>query len=377
MNRDNLKVVKNKTSNQHYDYTMLVLVGLLVCFGLIMVCSASAYTAVKYGLESTYYLKRQGLMAAVGIIAMIGLSKFDYHLYTTDKFKVRPILILYFVCVILQIAVFIVGSSTNGSTRWLQLPIIGRFQPSELSKFCIIIMVAFLINLRPRQLDSFVGFVFRMLYVFILAALVLVENLSTAIIMIGIAFIVCFVASRKWAYFFISFIVLAAGALIAIFSVGYRADRITQWLDVENEGYQILQGLYAICSGGWFGKGLGNSVQKLGYIPEVHTDMIFSVICEELGILGVIILLTVYVLLLWRIFKIIVNAPDLFGSLLCTGVFAHIALQVILNVAVVTNTVPSTGVTLPFISYGGTSLIVMLAEMGIVINVSSKIEYDN
>lgn len=377
MNRDNLKVVKNKTSNQHYDYTMLVLVGLLVCFGLIMVCSASAYTAVKYGLESTYYLKRQALMAAVGIIAMIGLSKFDYHLYTTDKFKVRPILVLYALCVVLQIAVFIVGSSTNGSTRWLQLPIIGRFQPSELSKFCIIIMVAFLINLRPRQLDSFVGFVFRMLYVFILAALVLVENLSTAIIMIGIAFIVCFVASRKWAYFFISFIVLAAGALIAIFSVGYRADRITQWLDVENEGYQILQGLYAICSGGWFGKGLGNSVQKLGYIPEVHTDMIFSVICEELGILGVIILLTVYVLLLWRIFKIIVNAPDLFGSLLCTGVFAHIALQVILNVAVVTNTVPSTGVTLPFISYGGTSLIVMLAEMGIVINVSSKIEYDN
>lgn len=376
MDRDNRKAITKKNMNRHYDYTMLVLIGLLVCFGLVMVCSASAYTAVKYGLESTYYLKRQAIMVIIGVAAMLAISKIDYHFYITDKFKIRPILILYLVCVALQIAVFIIGSSSNGSTRWISLPIIGRFQPSELSKFCIVIMVAFLIQLRPRQLDTFFGFIFRMLYIFVLAALVLVENLSTAIIMIGIAFIVCFVASRKWAYYFISFFALAGLGTIAIFSVAYRADRITQWLDVENEGYQILQGLYAICSGGWFGKGLGNSVQKLGYIPEVHTDMIFSVICEELGILGVMILLAVYVLLLWRIFRIIVNAPDLFGSLLCTGVFAHIALQVILNIAVVTNTVPSTGVTLPFISYGGTSVIVMLAEMGIVMNVSGKIEYD-
>ncbi|MGN0165128.1 MAG: FtsW/RodA/SpoVE family cell cycle protein [Lachnospiraceae bacterium] len=377
MDRDKLKVVKNKNINNHYDYTLLVLVGLLLCFGLIMVCSASAYTAVKYGVEATYYLKRQALMAALGLVLMFILSKLDYHWFITTKFKIRPVVVLYWVCVVLQIAVFIVGSSSNGSTRWIQLPIIGRFQPSEVSKFCIIIMVAFLIQLRPRILDSFAGFVFRMLYVLVLAGLVLVENLSTAIIMIGISFIVFFVASRKWGYFFISFFVFLGCAILAVFSVGYRADRITQWLDVENEGYQILQGLYAICSGGWFGKGLGNSVQKMGYIPEVHTDMIFSVICEELGILGVIILLTVYLLLLWRIFKIIVNAPDLFGSLLCTGVFAHIALQVILNIAVVTNTVPSTGVTLPFISYGGTSLIVILMEMGIVLNVSGKIEYDN
>lgn len=376
MDKNERKAAKKKKINTHYDYTLIVLVALLVCFGLVMVTSASSYTAVKYGVESTYYLKRQALMAVIGAGAMIFLSGFNYHNYITKRFKIRPIVVLYIICVALQIAVFVIGSSSNGSTRWIELPVIGRFQPSELSKFCIVIMVAFLINLRPRQLDSFLGFGARMLYVFILAGLVLVENLSTAIIMIGIAFIVCFVASRKWAYYFISFIVLAVGAVIAIFSVGYRADRINQWLDVENEGYQILQGLYAICSGGWFGKGLGNSVQKLGYIPEVHTDMIFSVICEELGILGVIILLTVYILLLWRIFKIIVNAPDLFGSLICTGVFAHIALQVILNIAVVTNTLPSTGVTLPFISYGGTSLIVMMAEMGLVINVSSNIEYD-
>ncbi len=377
MEIDGRKEKIKKSVNRHYDYTMLVLVALLVCFGLIMVCSASAYAAVKYGYGATFYLKRQAMMACGGAVVMLLVSKLDYHVYISKRFKIRPIMALYLFCIALQIAVFIIGSSSNGSTRWLELPVIGRFQPSELSKLCIVIMVAFLVQLKPRQLDSFVGFIFRMLYILILAALVVVENLSTAIIMVGIAFIVCFVASRKWAYYFISFFGLAIAAVIGIFTVGYRADRIDQWLDVEHKGYQILQGLYAICSGGWFGKGLGNSVQKLGYIPEVHTDMIFSVICEELGILGVMILLTVYILLLWRIFRIIVNAPDLFGSLLCTGVFAHIALQVILNIAVVTNTIPSTGVTLPFISYGGTSLVIMMAEMGLVMSVSGRIEYDN
>jgi cell division protein FtsW len=174
----------------------------------------------------------------------------------------------------------------------------------------------------------------------------------------------------------LSFFGLIAVATLGIMNVGYRADRITQWLNVEEEGYQILQGLYAVCSGGWFGKGLGNSVQKLGYIPEVHTDMIFAVICEELGIIGVVILLLVYGVLLWRIYKISINAPDLFGSLLCTGVFSHIALQILLNIAVVTNTVPSTGVTLPFISYGGTSIMAMFIEMGLVLSVAGRIEHE-
>lgn len=433
----NLKVEKNEKSkklNVHYDYTLIVLVGLLVCFGLVMVASSSAYTAVKYDYGATFFLERQGLMAAVGAVIMLFVSKFDYNNYIKaysirwswiieaavflggsyllfnklgenltqyavwqmvilivmggisvlyTKLETNPkvihvkfIVLLFYVCVLLQGLVMVIGASTNGSTRWLNLPIIGRFQPSELSKLCIVIFVAFIVNAKPTSLNSFRGFLKRLIGVIVLVALVVGENLSTALIMIGIAFIVCFVASRKWAYYFVSLIILVVAAIVGIFTVGYRADRITQWLDVENEGYQILQGLYAICSGGWFGKGLGNSVQKLGYIPEVHTDMIFSIICEELGILGVIILLTVYIMLLWRIFKIAINAPNLFGSLVCVGSFAHIALQLILNIAVVTNTLPSTGVTLPFISYGGTSLIVLLIEMGVVINVSSQIEYD-
>lgn len=363
---------------RYYDYTLLALIAMLVGFGLIMVASASSYTAVKYEVEPTYFLKKQAKFAIAGMLIMIGISKLDYKLFR-KKFPITKKNILfygYFFCMALQLMVILVGNSTNGSTRWLKIPVIGKFQPSELTKIAIIVIVAYLVSTRPRKLDSFKGFFTTMLPVAILSALVVGENLSTAVIMMGIAFVVCFVASRKWVYFLVSFIALAAAGAGFIFTVGYRANRIEQWINVETEGYQILQGLYAICSGGWFGKGLGNSVQKLGYIPEVQTDMIFSVICEELGIVGVIILLLVYGLLLFRIYRIIVNARDLFGSMICVGVFAHLALQIILNIAVVTNTVPSTGVVLPFISYGGSSLIVLLAEMGIVLSVSNRIEYE-
>ena len=363
---------------RYYDYTLLIFILMLVSFGLVMVTSASVYAAVKLGHESSFFLKRQAFFAIIGIIAMLAISKLDYKWYK-EKFKLlinRNLIFWgYFGCIGLQVLVMVMGKSTNGSTRWLELPVIGKFQPSEISKIIIILVVAAIVSARVRRLDNMLGFLVVMIPVVGLAGLVVGENLSTAIVMIGIAFIMCFVASRKWLYFILSFLAFSGAAVFAIFNVGYRADRIDQWLHVETEGYQILQGLYAICSGGWFGKGLGNSVQKMGYIPEVQTDMIFTVICEELGIFGVAILLLVYVILLWRIFKIIVNARDLFGSLICTGVFAHLALQIIMNIAVVTNTIPSTGVVLPFISYGGTSLIILLAEMGIVLSVSNRIEY--
>ena len=373
--RDEKPVVKPK---RYYDYTLLILILMLVCFGLVMVTSASVYAAVKLGHESSFFLKRQALFAFAGIAVMLLISKIDYKWYK-EKFKglLNRNLVFwgYIGCIGLQLLVMFMGKSTNGSTRWLEVPLIGKFQPSEISKIIIILVVAALISSRVRRLDNVSGFVVIMAPVVGLAGLVVGENLSTAIIMIGIAFIMCFVASRKWVYFIVSFIGFGCAAAFAVFNVGYRADRIEQWLHVETEGYQILQGLYAICSGGWFGKGLGNSVQKMGYIPEVQTDMIFTVICEELGIFGVAILLLVYILLLYRLFKIIVNSRELFGSLICTGVFAHLALQIIMNIAVVTNTIPSTGVVLPFISYGGTSLIILLAEMGIVLSVSNRIEY--
>ena len=168
-----------------------------------------------------------------------------------------------------------------------------------------------------------------------------------------------------------------AGVAAMIMAEGFRGDRIDAWLNVEThpKGYQTLQGLYAISSGGILGKGLGNSVQKLGFIPESHNDMIFSVICEELGLIGAVAIILLFLLLLWRLFVIAVNAPDLYGSLIAVGVMAHIAVQVIINVAVVTNTMPSTGIPLPFISYGGSSLVTLLIEMGIALGVSNQIEY--
>jgi cell division protein FtsW len=363
---------------KHYDFTLLIVLACLVGFGLVMVCSASAYTAVKYGVESTYYLKKQATFALVGVILMIVISKFNYRLLIRRMPLIKlPVAVwAYIICLLLQVLVFIIGDSTNGSTRWLELPVIGKFQPSEVTKIACILMVAYMLSNAPRKLEKFSGFLVVCFIACFAIGLVVVENLSTALVMAGIVFIMCFIVSTKWWYFILSFFGLVAAATIGIMNVGYRADRINQWLNVEEEGYQILQGLYAVCSGGWFGKGLGNSVQKLGYIPEVHTDMIFAVICEELGILGVIVLLLVYGVLLWRIYKISINAPDLFGSLLCTGVFSHIALQILLNIAVVTNTVPSTGVTLPFISYGGTSIMAMFIEMGLVLSVAGRIEHE-
>lgn len=369
-----------KIKNTRYDFTLVILTLVLVLFGLIMVCSASTYTAIKYDKPATYFLLKQGEFALVGFAVMILLSKLPYGFTTAGLtikgHKVNLIMAFYLFCIGLQIAVFFMGSSTNGSQRWLNLPVIGRFQPSELSKICIILFVAYFISIAPKRLDSFAGFLGIMVWCGIMGVLVMKENLSTGLIILGISVIVCFIVSRVWWYFLLAGGGMFGVAIIYINTAGYRMDRIDQWLDVEHKGYQILQGLYAICAGGVFGKGLGNSVQKMGYIPEVHTDMIFSIICEELGILGVIVLMVVYVMLLQRIFKIMVNAPDLYGSLICAGVFAHLALQIVLNIAVVTNTVPSTGVTLPFISYGGTSLVCMLMEMGFVLSVSSRIEHD-
>ena len=202
------------------------------------------------------------------------------------------------------------------------------------------------------------------------------RELSTGLI-IGIIFVaICFVASKKKAYFIISGLVMGALASLMIFFVDFRSDRWAAWRNVETheKGYQILQGLYAIASGGIFGKGLGESMQKLGFIPESHNDMIFSVICEELGLFGAISLILLFILLIWRIFVIAINAPDLFGGLIATGVLVHIASQVLINIAVVTSTIPSTGIPLPFISYGGSSLMVILFEMGIVLSVSNQIK---
>ena len=231
----------------------------------------------------------------------------------------------------------------------------------------------------PQELDKLRGFIRAGIYIGPLIILIAVENLSSAIIVAGVFVAICFVTSRKKMYFIVIFLALAAAAgAYVVLGEGFRMERFEIWMNVEThpKGYQILQGLYAIASGGMFGAGLGQSMQKLGFIPESHNDMIFTIICEELGLVGAIALILLFVLLLWRIFVIAVNAPDLYAALLCVGVLAQVAIQVILNIAVVTNSIPSTGISLPFISYGGTSVAILLMEIGMVLSISNHIRYE-
>ncbi len=364
--------------HSYYDYSLLFLILFLVCFGLVMIYSTSSYNAQRINGNATLYLEKQALFAGAGILVMLFVSKIDYRIYVTKLpiLRMKPVTILYFMCIVLQTLVLIIGPTVNGSKRWIDMGPLGRFQPSELTKIAVILFTAYIVNLAPKKLDKFRGFLRVVLFIAPLLGLIIIENFSTALICGIIMVAICFVASRKKLYFIVSALMFGALGSIFIFFVSYRSERIKVWLNVETEpkGYQILQGLYAIASGGIFGKGLGESMQKLGFIPESHNDMIFSVICEELGLFGAFALILLFILLIWRIFIIAINAADLFGGLIATGVLAHIAAQVLINIAVVTNTIPSTGIPLPFISYGGSSVMVILFEMGIVLSVSNQIK---
>lgn len=364
--------------HSYYDYSLLFLILFLVCFGLVMIYSTSSYNAQRIYGNAMHYFERQALFAGAGILVMLFVSKIDYRIYITNLpiIKVKPITLLYILCLALQIAVLVFGQEINGSKRWINMGPLGSFQPSELTKIAVIIFTAYIVNLAPRKLDSFWGFLRVFILISPLLGLIVVENFSTALVIGVIMVSICFVASKKKAYFIVSGGLLGALGALFVFGVSYRSTRIDVWRNIEThpKGYQILQGLYAIASGGVFGKGLGESMQKLGFIPESHNDMIFSVICEELGLFGAFALILLFVLLVWRIFIIAINAPDLYGGLIATGVLAHIAIQVILNIAVVTNTIPSTGIPLPFISYGGSSVMVILFEMGIVLSISNQIK---
>ena len=246
-------------------------------------------------------------------------------------------------------------------------------------RIAIIIYLAMLIERIPKQLDKVSSMAKVGIRLVPLVVFVAVNNLSTAIIILGIAVCMLFVASPKYKEFFVVAVlgVLFIFAFINIAS--YRSDRVEAWKHPEtagDKGYQTMQALYAIGSGKLFGKGLGQSLQKLGNVPEAQNDMIFSIICEELGLFGAVCVILLFVLMLWRMMVIANNAKDLYGALLVTGIMSHIAIQVVLNIAVVTNTIPNTGVILPFISYGGTSLVFLMAEMGLALSVSKGIRLD-
>ena len=366
------------------DYSMIFIVLFLLVFGLIMLYSTSSYeAAIKFG-DGAYYLKRQAISTVVGIAGFIAASLFPLSLIKKYAW------VAYAFSAVLVILVIPLGREANGAKRWIYFGPVS-VQPAEISKIAVIIVTALLIEQLGERINTIKGMITAFMPAAIQAVMIYVitRNLSSAIIIAAIAAGMLFVASGVYGIF----AVLAGGVAAIVFGViqyaqrsmespgglgdSFRLRRIVVWLDpqryADSGGYQTLQALYGIGSGGIIGKGLGQSMQKLGYIPEAQNDMIFSIICEELGMFGAISIIIMFLILCWRFMVVATNASDLYSALLVVGVMTHIAVQVVLNIAVVTNTIPNTGVTLPFFSYGGTSVLFLLTEVGLVRNVARGI----
>lgn len=358
---------KNNTGKA--DPALLTLVLLLAVFGLVILFSASSYNGRVRFHDTAYYFKKQLFATALGLAAMYAVSRIDYHLF------VRTAPAAYLAAMIFSTLVLLVGREINGSKRWLDLGPLS-FQPSEFAKVAVILFLAWQIG-RTKSGTSGIWFMSRtMLTLLPIVGLVGSNNLSTAIIILGIGVLLIFVSNPRY----LPFVGMGAAgaAFVAVFlaAESYRLERLAIWRNPEKyeKGFQTIQGLYAIGSGGLFGRGLGSSLQKLGFVPEAQNDMIFSIICEETGLTGACLVILLFGLLIWRLMVTATHAPDLCGSLIAAGIMAHMAIQVILNIAVVTNTIPNIGITLPFISYGGTSVLFLLGEMGIALSVSRQIK---
>ncbi len=374
---------KKEQAEFYFDYSLLFIVLFLIGFGLVMIYSASSYTATSEFGDPAHFLKNQLAAAILGLIAM-GIMAF-----VPQKWIAKSALFAYFASAILIVLVLSpLGVESHKARRWIRLPGIPfNLQPAEIAKLAVIILLAVVISKMGKKVSTWKGFGLIMAIPIPLAAMIYVitDNLSSAIIVMAIAAAMVFVASRDYKKFIVLGLVAiacAAGAVYiikaGIFGGGFRGGRILAWLDPESyakdQGFQTLQALYAIGSGGVWGKGLGQSMQKLSFIPESQNDMIFSIICEELGMFGAIAIILMFVLLIWRMMIIANNAPNLFSAMLVVGVIGHIAVQAVLNIAVVTNTIPNTGISLPFISYGGSSILFLLIEIGLVFNVARNIQ---
>ena len=378
--------MKKHKPRRFYDYSLLFTIIFLTAFGLVMIYSSSYYSAqLSQDGNSAYFLIRQGQIAAAGFVFMLFISKLDYHWFC--KFAGLAYVLSY---VTMFLTMFTpLGIEANGKKRWLGIGG-ASFQPTELVKISLIMVLAVVISRLGLGINRKKSAGFVIALALPLALMVTANNLSSGIIICGIVFIMLFVACKiRWPFA----ACVAAGLLLLIFAPQlaegmemlhilkpYQVERIMVWRNPElfpqDGGFQTLQGLYAIGSGGLFGRGLGESIQKLGFIPEAHNDMVFSIICEELGLFGAVSVILIFLFMIYRFMLIAGNAPDLLGALLVVGVMAHIAIQVILNIAVVTNVMPNTGVTLQFISYGGTSVLFLMMEMGIVLSVSNRIKLE-
>ncbi len=376
--------IKNKwfarREESYVDYSLIFVILFLLAFGLIMLYSTSSYDAALEWGDAAYYFKHQLTPTLLGLAGMLFMSFFPYRFLQKLSFPI------YIASAILLFLVIPFGVKINGAKRWFRIAGVS-VQPAEIAKVAVIIFTATMIMKLQKNLTTPKGFGVALLFPSILAVMVykITSNLSSAVIIIGIAIIMLFVATPGYKRYVITALAVVAFAAVIIAIIvnsddssgmNYRFKRVLAWLDpkayASDESFQTLQALYAIGSGGIFGKGLGESMQKMK-LPEAQNDMIFSIICEELGLFGAIAVMMMFMLLIWRLMIIANNASDMYGALLVIGVMGHIAIQVILNIAVVTNTIPNTGITLPFISYGGSAVIIQLAEIGIALNVARNI----
>ena len=357
------------------DLPFLVLVLALVAFGLVMLFSASYAVALYRRGDAYAYIRPQLLYAALGLAAMWLASRVDYHLYHKLAWPVLGVSL-----VLLTVVLFM--PEYNGCKRWLVIPGVGTLQPSEIAKFAVVLAFAHIISLNASRMGSFaVGVLPFGLVLGAVAVLMLLEpHLSGTLLILGIGAVLMFVGGTalKWFLLAGAGAVAAVGAAVAVLPdlVPYAASRLASWLDPFadplGDGHQTIQSLYAIGSGGATGLGLGNSRQKHLFVPEPQNDFIFSIVCEELGFVGALAVVALFVLLLLRGMALAERAPDRFGGLLVVGFVVQVAMQAALNIAVVTNTIPNTGISLPFFSSGGTSLMMLLGEMGIVLSVSRQ-----
>ena len=358
----------NRAKLPPLDLPFLVLVVLVLISGLVMLFSASYAAGLADEGDSMFYIKKQVFAAIIGLIAMFAASSFNYKVYRKLAWVAAA------VSVLLLILVFPMGVAANGAKRWIHLGI--TFQPSEIAKIGMILILAHVITKYYDKMSTFMnGIVIPLGITGVFALLVIIEpHLSGALLLAIIGAVMVFVGGANWKHLLLCFLVMLLLVVLVVSMTSYMGKRVNAWLDPwsdpQGEGYQIIQSLYAIGSGGFMGLGLGNSQQKYGYLPEAHNDYIFSIACEELGFVGAVAIILMFALLVWRGFRIALKAKDKFGCLVCVGIMTQVGAQTLLNIAVVSNAIPSTGISLPFFSYGGTSLVLLLFEMGIVLNVS-------
>ncbi len=368
--------MKNK-NKKPFDFWIFAAVILLLSLGTIMVFSSSYYISVKDNGDSFGMIRPQLIYMAISIFVVVVTMNYDYHRWG----KISPILLMGSIGLLILVLIPGVGKEFNGAQRWLG---VGNktIQPSELAKLSLIMFLSFSLSKRKEVLKSFTkGLLPYLALIGLICGLVVIEpHLSGTIIIALTGFIVLFCAGAKISHFVALAVPVILAGVGAILVAPYRFDRVKAWLDPfqykMDEGWQIVNSLLAIGSGGLFGRGLGQSMQKYLYIPEPYNDYIFAVLAEELGFFGSMVVLLLFLVFIWRGIKVAMNAPDVFGSLMAIGITSLIGVQALFNVAVVTNSIPSTGISLPFFSAGGTSLIFLMFGVGILLNISRYSNYE-